>query len=101
VAYRLFPINLPVFVNKVGTLPDNIVLKNILISPGSVRVQAPSKLIKKKVAISTEGIDLSGITETATLEPKLIFPPEIRFQNGVVPRISVTIQVESKKKTRK
>lgn len=101
VAYRLFPINLPVYVNKVGTLPDNIVLKDILISPGSVRVQAPSKLIKKKVAISTESIDLSGITETTTLEPKLILPPEIRFQNEVVPRVSVTIQVESKKKIRK
>jgi len=97
-AYRLHARNLPVHVNTTGNLPDKLVLKNILITPGTVKVLVPSKFIKRKITVPTTEVDLSNISETYTFEPKLLFPPEIRFIDDIPPEVTVTIQVEEDKK---
>lgn len=98
VAYHLFPKDLPVYVKTVGEPPENLTLKNILITPGSLRALVPSRLLKKKLRINTEEIDLSDISETTTLEPKLQPLPDVRFPDDLPPVVKVTIQVEPKKK---
>jgi len=92
-AYRLHTMNLPVHVNTTGQLPDKLVLKNILITPGTVKVLVPSKFLKRNITVHTTEVDLSGISETYTFEPKLLFPPEIRFIDDIPPEVTVTIQV--------
>jgi len=93
-AYRLHTRNLPVHVNTSGSLPDNLALKNILITPGTVKVLVPSKFLKNKMTVNTKVIDLSGISDTYTFVPKLLFPPEVRFIDDIPPEVTVTIQVE-------
>ena len=100
-AYRLHAMELPVHVDTSGSLPDEMVLKNILIKPGTVKVLVPSKFMRKKLTVPTTEIDLSGISETYTFEPKLLFPPEIRFIDDIPPEVNVTIQVERQEEKKK
>ena len=93
-AYRLHTMELPVHVDTSGSLPDELVLKNILITPGTVKVLVPTKFMRRRLTVPTPEIDLSNITETYTFEPKLLFPPEIRFIDDTPPEVTVTIQVE-------
>ncbi len=97
-AYRLHTRNLPVHVNTKGSLPDKLVLKNILLTPGTVKVLVPSKFLKRKITVNTTEVDLSTISETYTFEPKLLFPPEVRFIDDIPPEVTVTIQVDEEKK---
>ncbi|MEA3222779.1 MAG: diadenylate cyclase [Thermodesulfobacteriota bacterium] len=95
-AYKLLSIKVPIQVETTGSLPAGMILKEKVATPDSITVLAPRKLRKSKIIIRTEPIDLSKITKSVTLEPKVIFPPDIRFKNGRIPSVKVTIEVEQK-----
>jgi uncharacterized protein (TIGR00159 family) len=95
-AYKLYPVDVPYHVKTTESLPKNLKLKRILVSPEVVQVQAPRKMIKErdKIVINTEPIDLGKVTQTTTYEVRLISPPEVRFKNGQNPTVKVTVEVE-------
>ncbi|MCD6570019.1 MAG: hypothetical protein J7L53_04890 [Deltaproteobacteria bacterium] len=95
-AYKLLSVKVPIRVETTGSLPAGLILKEKVAAPDSITVLAPRKLHKSKIIIRTEPIDLSKITKSVTLEPKVIFPPDIRFKNGQIPPVRVTIEVEQK-----
>ncbi len=93
IAYQMIPFNLPVKVQTVGRVGNAPAGVKITVSPESVPVLVPSKLSSGTLKVMTEPIDLSKITETAKLTPKLILPEDARFADDKTPDVSVTIEV--------
>jgi diadenylate cyclase len=94
-AHMLIPTEVPVEVVTEGGLPPGYTVDRIEPTPSSVKVLAPSTLRKKGVSIRTEPIALGQLTETTTVAPKLLLPPEFRLINGRPPALKVTIFVKS------
>ena len=99
-AYKLYPVDVPVRIKTVESLQPGLKLLSIISSPDVLSVQAPMRLIQNKgqINISTEPIDLSKITQTTTLETKVVAQPEVRFKNGQTLTIKITVEVESTEK---
>ena len=57
---------------------------------------APSTLPDDKIAIGMEPVDLTPITQTTTVVPKLMMAPELRFAGEKSPDVKVIIEVEKK-----
>ncbi len=95
-AYKLYPADVPVHVKTIESLPPGLTLSSITISPDIVQIQASMAWVKEreKILINTEPIDLSKITESTTIETKLVAQPEVRFKNGQTPTVKVTINIE-------
>jgi YbbR domain-containing protein len=95
-AHRLVLIDVPVRAQTFGKLPHGLALRQITVTPRSVRVMALPQS-KKDVEILTEPIDLNNINDTLTLTPKLVSPLNIQFINDKQPLVRITIKVEQKK----
>ncbi|MDD5476093.1 MAG: diadenylate cyclase, partial [Syntrophales bacterium] len=94
-AHELVPRNVPVRVQVTGTLEENLVLKEIEVSPETVKVLAARKN-NDDLYINTEPIPLESIRTTTRLTPKLIQQSNLPFPDRRVPQITVTIKVEPK-----
>jgi len=95
VAFKLYPKMLPVAVKTTGSVPRGTVLKNITVTPGSLKALVPNSMLKKSLEVATERIDLSSIDETVTIEPQLKIPADVHFQDDSIPIVRVTFHVES------
>ena len=91
--YRMIPLNIPIQVKTRGRVPSKVKIVQIKTLPEKVQVLIPSTTAQDKIKITTEPIDLREITETTTLIPKLIIPPEVRFQDDKYPEIKVIVEV--------
>ncbi|PIP21207.1 MAG: hypothetical protein COX40_00685 [Candidatus Omnitrophica bacterium CG23_combo_of_CG06-09_8_20_14_all_40_11] len=94
--YRMISLDIPIEVNTQGRPPSDVKINQIRTVPEKVQVLIPSIIPQDKIKITTEPIDLKSITETTTLTPKFIIPPEVRFQDDKYPEIKVIIEVEKK-----
>jgi len=94
--YRMITASIPIEIKTEGRLPSGINLKEIKVNSGNISVVVPSIINREKISITTEPIDLKLITETTTLTPKLILPPDIRFSEDKPPEIKVTVEVEKR-----
>jgi uncharacterized protein (TIGR00159 family) len=99
-AHRLVPTEAAVEVVTEGDLPPGYMLDRIKAMPPSVQVLVPSTLVKNNVNIRTEPIALGQLTETTTVAPKLLLPPEFRLINGKPPALKVTIFLKSSRPRR-
>ncbi|HVN72143.1 MAG TPA: diadenylate cyclase [Desulfomonilia bacterium] len=93
-AHRLYPREVRVTVDMSGHLPEGYILKKISVYPQSVWVLAPFSLTGNKIFISTETIDLSGITSSQTFNTRLVYSNKVRFRNSQVPEAKVDVDVE-------
>ena len=95
-AHKLYPVDVPIHIKTVESLPSALKLKSVTAVPEVISVQAPRNLIKDrdKILINTEPIDLSKINVTTTLDVKLISQAEVRFKSGPTPSVKVIIAVE-------
>ncbi|MBN2688246.1 MAG: diadenylate cyclase [Deltaproteobacteria bacterium] len=87
---------MPVKVETTGTVHENLVVRSVEPKPPAIQVLALPKNHKHLVAV-TEPIDLSVITSSTIVEPRIIFPPDIQFPDGKPPAVRVVITIESKK----
>ncbi|MFA4910034.1 MAG: diadenylate cyclase [Desulfobacteria bacterium] len=94
-AHRLVLINVPVRAQTFGKLPHGLALRQIMVTPRSVRVMALPQS-KKDVEILTEPIDLNNINGSLTLTPRLVSPLNIQFMDNKQPQVRITIKVEQK-----
>jgi diadenylate cyclase len=94
--YKLKLIPIPLKVKTTGSLPGNLVMESIEVSPTLIKVLVPEKIDSSKLIMWTEPINLATVTRTLTLEPKLITPPDVRLKNGQAPAVKVTITVEDR-----
>lgn len=94
--YRLISLTVPIEIKTHGRPPPDIVINEIKIIPAEVSVIVPSFVSLEKITLATEPIDLKSITQTTTLTPKLILPPEVRFPDDKYPEVKVIINVKEK-----
>ena len=101
VAHRLYPREVRVSIDTLGHLPNGYALKKISIEPQSVWVLAPFSLTGNKIFISTEPIDISGVTTAQAMNARLVYPNKVRFRNNQVPTVRVNVEVERTSGARK
>lgn len=95
-AYKMLSFDVPVEAATFGRLPAGIVLNNIMVEPQTVSVTAPSTINRGEIKITTEGIDLRKISQTQTIEVKLILPEQVRLKDEKQRSAKVTIAAENK-----
>lgn len=93
-ATKLIPWTLPVKINTQNSLPKNLSLQRINITPAKVRVLVDSRVNPKKIEIETEPVDLQKIFFTTTLDTKIVLPAGVYFPEGKLQKPLVIIRVK-------
>ncbi len=93
-ATKLISWILPVKINTQNSLPKNLSLQRISITPARVRVLIDSRVNPEKIEIETEPIDLQKIFFTTTLDTKIVLPTGVYFPEGKSPNTRVIIRVK-------
>ncbi len=96
VVFKMTPVSVPVEVKTQGRLPPGVVLKGIKAEPLIISGMVSNIIDPRKLMVETEPVDLKLITETVTLTPNIIIPPEIRFPDNKPPLVKVIIEIEKK-----
>ncbi|MBU1109006.1 MAG: hypothetical protein KKB51_20170 [Candidatus Riflebacteria bacterium] len=78
----------PVFINRV---PEGKKLENFKITPVSVVVTGPARLLNQINDLSFKPIDLSGIAQTASIPVKLELPERIKLFSTEMPVIEIEL----------
>jgi diadenylate cyclase len=94
-ASRFVPVSAPIEVVTENAPPPGITIQKITVTPPSIAVLVPGKLLHSKIRIRTAPIDLRTLTSTTTLAPKLIVPPEVQFKGKKEPSVKVVIKTRS------
>jgi len=92
-AHQTAPVDVPIKVDTIGKLPQELVLKKIEVRPEYVKITAKKKS-KRDIQVRTEPIDLASIKETTKITPRLLLPPTMEFTEKKIPLVTVTIIVE-------
>ncbi len=100
VAYRLMNVSAPVEIVTAGEPPPGLAVEEITASPATVEYLMPSRYAHGVLTVRTEPINLSALTSTQTLSPKLIFPPEAQFRQNREPLIKVLVTLKKKGRQR-
>lgn len=93
-SYRLYSYNAPVHVKTSGSLQKGYSLKRVTSVPEAISVLAPNSVIRKKIPVQTETVDLSEIQETTSLDMRVVLPQDVRFKTGQMPWVKVVVEVE-------
>jgi uncharacterized protein (TIGR00159 family) len=88
--------NFPVNINTQNSLPGNLSLQKISVTPSKVRVLIGSQAKPEEIKIETESIDLQKIFFTSTRDTKIILPAGVSFPDGQSPTARVLIKVKNK-----
>ena len=87
--------DLPVTVKTVKKLPGRRRLMEIRVNPETVTVEGPERVVTRLESVLTEEIDLSGITQSISIEKKVIPPiSSVRLLQGE--KVQVEIEVSSR-----
>lgn len=95
-ASRLSAHTLPVNIITHNSLPGNLSLQKITINPPIVKVLIDSRLRPDQIKIATEPIDLQNISETTSVDTKLVLPVGVSFPDGKAPAVNALIKVKKK-----
>ena len=94
--YRVITVSTPVEIKTKGRPSADIVIKSMKIEPRDIQVIVPSTMVKDKIFITTEPIDLKSIAQTTTVAPALVLPENVRFPEDKNPDVKVMIEIEKK-----
>jgi YbbR domain-containing protein len=95
-ASKSIPWTLPVNVNTQNSLPGNLSLQKISVTPSKVRVLIGAQAKPEQIKIETEPIDLQKIFFTTTLDVKMMLPASVSLPEGKANTVSVLIKVKNK-----
>lgn len=88
---------LPVQVDWVGRLPENLVLVQATVAPEKVKVIGGSKILEKVNTLFTAPVRLDDLTKPGTLTtPFVLTPPSLKLATGTPDRITVTYSIVEK-----
>jgi len=93
-AHRLYPREVKVSIDTEGRLPDGYDIRKLSVEPETLVVLAPFALTGNRIHITTEPIDLTGITSSVSMTSRLVYPNRVRFRNNQVPLVKVVVDVE-------
>ncbi|MDD5089949.1 MAG: CdaR family protein [Candidatus Wallbacteria bacterium] len=80
----------PVFAGLTGKLPDNLMLKELILEPKETVLKATPAELEKIVSISTEVIDLTGLSQSLKIKKVLIYPAGISIRHK---EVTVTLKI--------
>ena len=100
-ASKLVTYKLPVNVTVQNSLPRNLSLQKITLSPSAVKVLIDPGLQPEQIRIETEPVDLQEIAATTTVAVKVVLPVGVSFPDGKSPSINATIKVKKKSSSRR
>ncbi|PKL45855.1 MAG: hypothetical protein CVV41_02295 [Candidatus Riflebacteria bacterium HGW-Riflebacteria-1] len=83
---KTLPLAKPMFINRA---PEGKKLENFKVTPETVVVSGPARIIGTLNDISFKPIDLSGIAQNATMPLKLELPERVSLQSSVEPVLYV------------
>lgn len=79
-------------VNTYGTLPEGLELVSVK-APETVRLAMSAEQESSLTGVQAKSLDLSGITETATVELELVLPDKVGLAEGeAVPKAVITVK---------
>jgi YbbR domain-containing protein len=82
---------LAVVPDLVGSLPNNLVLEKVEVSPPAVAVTGPNTILEKLNTIKTEKIDLSRIEASCSLEVPLVKIDKVNILDRATVTVKLTI----------
>ena len=94
-ASQFVHVSVPIEVVTENASPPGVFIQKITVTPPSITVLVPGKLLHTKIRIQTAPIDLKLLTSTITIAPKLILPPEIQFESRREPSVKVAIKIRN------
>ncbi len=94
--YKMLSFNVPIKLETEGVLPRGFFIQKISIEPEELEIIAPSITPQERLKITTEPVNLKGLTETKVFTPKLIIPSDFRLPQDKIPEVKVTIEVKKK-----
>ncbi len=94
-AFQLIEILLPVQPILRGSLPQGLVLDKITTTPERVEVLVRRSLRGELNQIATEPILLDSLTESVTIESRLVLPEYAQFPEGAPTRATVSITLDT------
>ncbi len=87
---------LPVQVDWVGKMPENLLLVNARLDPERIQIVGGSKLLENIVTIYTEKVSLENVTKSGKITVKPVLnPASIMIAQGSKERITVELEVRS------
>ena len=95
-ASKLISYTLPVHITTRNSLPRNLSLQQITITPATVKILTEPHLRPDQIKIETEPIDLQKISATTLIPAKLSLPAGVSLAEGKTPAVRVTIRVRTK-----
>ncbi len=94
--HHFVTLNIPVEPSIIGRLPLDYFLKQVIVEPKTVAVKFSSLTPKEGISISTEFIDISGLTQTSVVTSKLILSGDARFVDEKLSDAKVTLEIIKK-----
>lgn len=95
-ATRLINGSFPVRIATHNSLPNNLSLQKMSISPQRINLLFDSRMNHGKIKIETEPIDLQNITSNTTIDAKVVLPEGVYFPESKPTTIRVIISVKNK-----
>ena len=93
-ASKLFPHTFPLNVVTQNSLPDNLSLQKITVTPSAIRLLMDSRLSLDQIRIETEPVDLQKISKTTYIDAKIVLPVGVSFPEGKTPVARVAIKIK-------
>ena len=91
-----WPTELPIEAQTSGSLPAGLQLESIKAEPASLPVLVWRSQRDSTGQLLTEPIDLSEITESASMEANLILPRHVRLPSGERPSVRLWVTVSTR-----
>ena len=86
--------DLPIQVDWVGRLPENLVLVRTTTIPETVRVIGGSKILEKVDTIYTTPLRLDNLTKSGTINTTIVLsPPSLKLAPGSSDRVTVSYSI--------
>jgi diadenylate cyclase len=95
-ASRLIAATIPISVVTTNSLPPNLYLQGISVTPASLHVMTDSRKDLMKAKLETEPIDLGKISSSTRMEVRVVQAACFSFAGGKVPTVQVFIRIKKK-----
>lgn len=93
-AAHLEPVSYPIEVMTANHPAPGLKVQRITVTPPNIKILLPVKVQQRNIKIQTEPIDLSQLSMSTIVEPKIIYPLEAQFPTGKPPSVKVYIRMK-------
>jgi YbbR domain-containing protein len=88
---------LPVQVDWVGRLPENITLRQVSVSPDTLKVIGGSKILDKTATVYTSPVRLDNLPKSGSVTAQVVLsPPSLKLAPSSPDRVTVQYRLEEK-----